>query len=77
MVRCSEQKTQTYVVDERHTFDMQVFPVKGVLKQFNDVIADGVFGSETFGPCEDHTFVKSGLFDREGECESERNGSSV
>lgn len=67
------QKRHAYVVDERHALDMQVFPVKGVLKQFDDVIADGVFGSETFGPGENHTLVEGGLFDREGECESERD----
>lgn len=52
---------------------MQVFPVKGVLKKFDDVIADGVLGSETFGPGENHTLVEGGLFDGEGERESERD----
>lgn len=52
---------------------MQVFPVKGVLKKFDDVIADGVLGSETFGPSENHTLVEGGLFDGEGERESERD----
>lgn len=55
---------------------MQVFPVKGVLEKFDDVVADRVFGGETFGPGEDHTFVESGLFHGEGERETERDGGS-
>ena len=54
-----------YVVHESNTLDVQVLPVKRVLKKSDDVFVDGVLGGEPFGPCEEIPLVECGLFDRE------------
>jgi hypothetical protein len=30
-----------------------MFPVKGILQQFNDIVADGMLGGEAFSPRKD------------------------
>jgi hypothetical protein len=42
----------TDVVDESYTLDMNMFPVKRVLKKLYDVLSNGVLCRKTFGPGE-------------------------
>lgn len=47
-----DKRILTDVVDESYTLDMNMFPVKRVLKKLYDVLSDGVLCRETFGPGE-------------------------
>lgn len=44
-----------------------MFPVERVLEETHDVVADGVFRGEAFGPGEDGACAQGGLLDGEGE----------
>ena len=58
---------QTDIVDESNAFDVDMFPVKSVLKEFHDVLSHGVLGGETFGPGKENTRIEGRLLNREGE----------
>ncbi len=40
----------TYVVYQCNALDVQVSPVKGILKQFDNVMSYRISSGETFGP---------------------------
>jgi hypothetical protein len=46
---------------------VNVFPVKGVLKELYDVLSYRVLCSETFSPGKENAGIKGCLLDREGE----------
>lgn len=46
--------------------------IECILEKFDDVIANSVLGREAFSPRQNLSRVESGLFYREGECQSER-----
>jgi hypothetical protein len=52
---------------------MNMFAVKGILKEPDNVLSDGIFGRETFCPSQERARIESSLFYGEGECECERN----
>lgn len=39
-----ELDMRTDIVDERNTSDMDMFPVKCILEELDDVLSDGIFG---------------------------------
>jgi hypothetical protein len=49
-----DERILTDVVDESYTLDVNMFPVKRVLKKLYDVLSDGVLCRETFGPGEEN-----------------------
>jgi hypothetical protein len=42
-----------------------MFPVKGILQQFNDIVANGMLGGGAFNPRKNFSRVECGLFDGE------------
>jgi hypothetical protein len=65
----------THVINEGHATDVQMFPVKGILQQLHDVIADSVLSAKALCPCQELAGVQCRLLDREGEREAQRDGS--
>lgn len=61
----------TDIVDERNTSDMDMFPVKRILQELDDVLSDGIFGRETFCPGQERARIESSLFYGKRECEGE------
>lgn len=59
--------TTTYIIDQRATSHMYVFPVQRILQELDHVVADSPGRAEAFGPCEDLSGVYGGLFDGETE----------
>lgn len=53
---------RTDIVDERNTSDMNMFPVKRILKELDDVLSDGIFGRETFCPSKEGARIEGSLF---------------
>lgn len=53
-----EKGVRTDIVDESDTLDVNMFPIKGVLKELYDVLSYGVLRSETFGPCEENARIE-------------------
>ena len=53
---------------------MQMFPIKGILQEFHNVISYGVLGREAFRPSENLALIQRGLLHGETEGQSERKG---
>ena len=60
----------TYVVDQSEAFDTHVFSIKRILEKFDDIVANGVLGRESLGPCQNFPRTKGSLLDGEGKGET-------
>jgi hypothetical protein len=61
----SRDEKGIHIVDKSNTFYMDMFIVKGILQQFNDIVADSMLGGEGFSPRKNFSRVERGLLDRE------------
>ena len=61
---------ETYIVHKSNTLHMKVLPIERVLKELNDIVSDGILGSETLSPCQDFSLVQGSLLHWETERET-------
>jgi hypothetical protein len=54
---CELEGQQAYVIYESDTLDMQMFPIKRVLKQLDYILVNGILRSEALCPCEENPLV--------------------
>ena len=50
-----------------------MFAVKSILEQLHNVVANSVLRSKALRPSQDLPLIERRLFDREAECETERD----
>lgn len=60
---------RTYVIDQSTTPDVNVFTVKSVLKELDNIVSNGILGCESLCPRQEFSGVNGSLLDWETSCQ--------
>jgi len=58
-------KTMIHIIDQGATPDVNVFTVKSVLKELDNIVSNGILGCESLCPCQEFSGVNGSLLDWE------------